>query len=70
MPDVVVPQRQEQPSSWDFHAQWLLDFTKNGVINQKHLISSNSMCKNTLLIREAREKWPDFLKSTSAKIII
>lgn len=56
--------------SWHFHAQQSLkvylhrkaqkqslDFTKNGVKNEKHSVSSSCASRNALLMREVRGEW-------------
>ena len=41
-----------------------LEFAENGVKNKKHPVSSSSVGKNYLLMREVRGERPDLLKVT------
>lgn len=50
--------------SWDFYAQKVVKVTQSDAENPKHKVSNSYIDGNTLLMREVRGEWPDWLQLT------
>lgn len=48
MSDLVAPEPQRQPLSWNFHVLLYLKFEENGAICNMHPVSINPVAENVL----------------------